>query len=844
MSNPFRSDWSGLRSKLDRELTPDRLQSRLKGMTAGDEIVVRHGRTTVRVRAVLRDRMDHLGSSGTTEFNTGTDVQRTFVDVDATGQGHHGLLGITGSAPIPGAPVSMAPGLTGTGGRGREQIEVHNSSVSSGMATKAKLPGSAYQGAAELQFTFERRPLIGASVFQRRTAVVGFESIVETAGTVPVPEKAAAKGADEKAAAKGADEKAAAKGADEKDTAPEKEPVKTIPQQAVEPASIPIPPERVWKSGLRDTDVLRFLVDVGGVQDLVRLRGPEYFGRSAWEKMESQRGGGTKYASLSALFASASHGTPESEGASKEGAVKEGTSSEGALTEETSKESAPKEGTPKEGAPKEGTSKEGAKTAPIERVLFGRDKGVEFNVRLVSLEHRNSDVVGELSPANSASGGSLGYALSAGDAGAQAQLGAKITGTSSFTNTPAIIGGSQHAWRAGGGHGGAGQIVSNGKIPGGAALYHGYAEVEVTFFDGNREQVKEKGLIPVALDIPLSETRAVDVPEDHYLSFGPAHRAGELQYGEPGLLNTVHRARGGDQPYDQAKATPADHQSLVDTVRLGRAVYGEDFAAGTGADRGRIQAVHHLVMLGGGTYSGTADLLGDLLGTPKGDPLPVDAVVQVADYFERRATEAARPLGAPGRTAGDGPFTLEDLVLGAHDGWPAQEQYDVHRETWTDRGPASGLVTSAMATAADAARALPGDGTPAGGQLSLTVLGQDASLLLSQRFQLDGGDVAEQIRKFEEKTYLKPGTPPSEVIVQLTPSPGANGDWDYLVAVRPGGERELTLRHRKPAGAQPQDGQPQDAPSGGAPLDDAAAARVAAAWRFAAGRDGSPEASG
>ncbi|WP_345282611.1 hypothetical protein [Kitasatospora albolonga] len=73
-ANPFGSDWPGLRSKLDAELTPDKLQARLKGMTAGDEIVVHHGRTTVRVGAVLRDRMEHLGDSGTTEFNTGTDV--------------------------------------------------------------------------------------------------------------------------------------------------------------------------------------------------------------------------------------------------------------------------------------------------------------------------------------------------------------------------------------------------------------------------------------------------------------------------------------------------------------------------------------------------------------------------------------------------------------------------------------------------------------------------------------------------------------------------------------------------------------------------------------------------
>ena len=36
-SNPFGSDWKGIRRELDKELTPDKLQSRLKAMTAGDE---------------------------------------------------------------------------------------------------------------------------------------------------------------------------------------------------------------------------------------------------------------------------------------------------------------------------------------------------------------------------------------------------------------------------------------------------------------------------------------------------------------------------------------------------------------------------------------------------------------------------------------------------------------------------------------------------------------------------------------------------------------------------------------------------------------------------------------
>ncbi|WP_033219570.1 toxin glutamine deamidase domain-containing protein [Kitasatospora phosalacinea] len=809
--NPFGSDWSGIRRKLDRELTPDRLQSRLKGMTAGDEIVVRHGRTTVRVRAVLRDRMEHLGDSGTTEFNTGTDVQRTFAGTEGSGHSHQGLLGITGSAPVPGAPVSLTPGLSGTGGAGQDHVDVRNSSTSAGVATKSKLPGSAYRGEAELQFTVDRRPWFGASVYRRRTAVIGFESLVETGQTVPVKPAAGGGAAPVKPAAEG-------ESVSVKPTAGGEEPPKSVPLEAPGTVSVSVPPQRVWESGLRDTDVLRFLDDVGGIQDLARLRGPEYFGRSAWEQMEPVVGTVTKHGNLSALFTSASQGIEVS--ASLPTRTRHGHSPSSPGTAQ---------GNPAHG---DAAATQGAETVPVKRVSFGRGKGVEVDVKVVSLEHRGSDKAAELSPANAVSGGSTGFDLSTANGGLQAQFGAKFSGTSS-TNTPALVGGGQRTWRAGGGHGESGQTVSNGKIPSPTARYHGYAEVELTLFDGDRKPVKEKGLVPFTVDIPLAETTSTDVPGDHYLSFTAQQRTGELRHGEDArLLDEVHRALGDDQPYDHAEATPVERDRLTGTARLGRAVYGREFTSGPDADTAtaRVRAAHWLVGAAGGTSERATALLGDLLGTPGGAPLPAGEARKAIDYLAQRSTE--------------GPLTLDDLFAGAQDGWPAHQRYDVHREAWTDHGPANGLVTAAMATAADAVRHLAADGVPTGGRLHLTVTGEGAPLPLHEVRGLDGGDLAEQIRRIEQETYLAPGTSPHEVTVRLAGAPGLGDDWDYRVTARADRSRELTLRHRRPEQAPESESASGAGPQPEPQPDAAVAARVAALRAFAAAKGGAPGASG
>ncbi|MFI5532995.1 hypothetical protein ACIA8O_31105 [Kitasatospora sp. NPDC051853] len=718
-SNPFGSDWPGLRTKLDAELTPDKLQARLKGMTAGDEIVVHHGRTTVRVGAVLRDRMEHLGDSGTTEFNTGTDVQRTFADSKGTAHGHQGLLGVTAAVPVPNTPVSVTAGLTGTGGRGQEHTDGSTTSTSAGSATKAKLPGSAYRGEAELQFTMTRRPLIGPSVHQQRTAAIGFETIVETGETVPVGKPAT----------------------EDATTAPAKPP-RTLSPDAPATTEVRVPPERVWEGGLKDGDVLRFLGDVGGVQDLARLRGPEFFGRKTWDEMAPLVGGATSHSQLSALFTTATQGT------------------------------------------------EVSATVPTKRITLGGGKGVEVGMKIVSLEHLDTDKASESSPANSLSSGTVHSDPSAKNAGAQGLVGARITGD--VTHNPALTGGAQRFWREGGTHGDAGQVIANGKYPVPMARYQGHAEVELTLFDGKQNPVKETGIIPFTVDVPLADTTKVDLPSDSYLAFTPDHHGGELRStGDSGLLDDVHRTlSGGDGPFDHTTATPAERERLLGTLRVGQAAYGGEFTTATESGTAHVRAADRLVQLSGGSSTATSALLGDLLGKPSGTPLKGEELRQVLDYVERKSAQ--------------GPVTLDDLVAGAQDGWPAQDPYDVHRETWTDTGPANELVTAAMAEAAAAARPLLQEGLPPVGKLHLTVSGEGPGLPLRQSFDLTG-DPEQQLRTIEESTYLGPGNRPTEVGVRLAASPESGRAWDYRITARPEGSRELTVRRPLPAAEEPQE---------------------------------------
>ncbi|MFJ5921364.1 SUKH-3 domain-containing protein [Kitasatospora sp. NPDC092948] len=141
--------------------------------------------------------------------------------------------------------------------------------------------------------------------------------------------------------------------------------------------------------------------------------------------------------------------------------------------------------------------------------------------------------------------------------------------------------------------------------------------------------------------------------------------------------------------------------------------------------------------------------------------------------------------------------------VGGHWSEPEPLPREVHRDGWVDTGPASELLAAGMALAAEATRPLRRHGVPALGRLALTVEGEGVELpILYREFDLDEADPEGRIAEIVDRTFLRPGTRPVRVTVRLTAQPAAEDGWEVLVVARADRSRELTLRHRSPAGQQ------------------------------------------
>nr|WP_275564048.1 EndoU domain-containing protein [Kitasatospora sp. SID7827] len=583
-------DWARMRAELEGELTPDRLQARLKGMLAGDRKPLRIGSVTVETGAVLVGRLEHLGAAGTTEFNAGTDVQHGFADSGSethsgTGRGHSTNLG--GAGTVPGT-VPVTIGLAGNYGRGRDWIEAQAKSVASGSASKAKVPGSAYRGEAELQFTITWKPRFGRKVVLRTTARVGFETLIETAETGPVV-KPAASGAKEGPAL----------------------PYKPGPEQAVR-----VPPERVWKEGLGDTDVLRWLGDVGGLQDMVRELEVKHFGGST----DTARSV-TSHSYLSALFSAATRGTdPVSAG------------------------------------------------QPGSWPLGG-DKSLELGVKILELDYQGKDAKIELSPANGFTAGASGTALSSSSGGGQLRVGLKFA--DDFSHSPALLLGAQRTVREGGGQGGTGQTVSNGKYPTEMARYSGYARIEAVALQGGKELGRSSGVLPFTVDIPFADTSESKIPSDTFLAFSETVPEGDLRFnGDPRILEDAWELLYPRPNQEGAPRTPLDAETrgrLAGLVQLGRAAYGTDFTVHSEAGRHRIWTVHRLAEAAGGARDQLNGLIRELLPTKEPtEPTNADIrrLLEKVERWLSRRHGGQRLTPDELRAAARNDWRVEDDILG------------------------------------------------------------------------------------------------------------------------------------------------------------------------------------
>ncbi|MFD7907774.1 toxin glutamine deamidase domain-containing protein [Kitasatospora sp. NPDC059747] len=484
------SDWPGMKEKILAELDVTKLQPQLKSMMAGHEIVVKHGRSTVRITAAV-SRLEHTGETAQTEFTTGTQVQKTVASSDGVtsygaGTGNTVTVSVQGTSnPLPIGPAVTAGGSV-THSWGHDQLDVQAQRSTAGAATKTKLAGSTYTGEATLYFRMERRPLLslgdpdrlvppggdhvpgtafdhlksaagqawrgvrklGTTIHGVDTAKVGFEAAVEAGEGRP---------------SKGP--KPTAFEAPEHRTALAPSPAPTEPPVET---TVKAPPARVWGEGLRDIDVMRWLGDAGGVQDILRLRGREFFGSRTWDRMEDLARNTADHAKLASHFGSATRG------------------------EEI--------GTP----------------SPGRRPLVS-DGGVKVNLKVLQLEYDRTDGKVELSPSNATSTSSTRTRLDWSLWGGQVQGGVKADLGAAEGTFQAVVGGS-HRSREGLALGDSGQVVSHAKFNTPMARYDGFAEVEVVFFKGDKEVV-ERGVIPITVDIPERETTDAKVMSDHYLAF-------------------------------------------------------------------------------------------------------------------------------------------------------------------------------------------------------------------------------------------------------------------------------------------------------------------------------------
>ena len=234
------------------------------------------------------------------------------------------------------------------------------------------------------------------------------------------------------------------------------------------PTPVRIPPERVWTEGLRDIDVTRWIGDSSGIQDILRVRGPGFFGAKTWARLNDVASRATGHSQLSAGFNSGSRGDALS--------------------------------TPTAG----------------HRLKVG-DAQVSASVKLISLEYQASDSKVELSPTSDTNGLTRHTALDWSTWGGQGQLGFEgDVGAAQATVLGTV--GMQHRGRNGTLLDQGGRVIASGKFNTPMARFNGHAEVTVTFTEGSR-QIQEKGYIPVTIDIPERETGAGAVGDGQYLVF-------------------------------------------------------------------------------------------------------------------------------------------------------------------------------------------------------------------------------------------------------------------------------------------------------------------------------------
>ncbi|MFE7527467.1 hypothetical protein ACFU7Y_17360 [Kitasatospora sp. NPDC057542] len=557
-------DWTGMARKLSARLDFDRLQIQLKSVMAGHPLVVEHGRSTAVITAEVV-QLTPTGRPPQVEFNIGNSHQTSLTSSDGGtntggGSGHAFTGGLYVTGDPAGTGVGPVGGPTFTYAKGVDRLEHGNDSSSSGTAIKSKVAAVAHQAAVVLKIRFEHEPVVllhpadairpdrvprpsdddrsvlgkvnrsltrigdqltGLGRYRRTLveATIHADVLMETGrDEAVVPSRYGA---------------------------PKTGFPSLRPPEEVGTRVLRRPPESLFREGVRDVGILRWIDDTSGVRDLLTVFGPRFFKKGTWSWLESVARNTHSHAQLSALFGSVSRGRDVQhfeDGPDRDVLAPGGRS----IT-----------------------------TPSVGKRFLVDDADVTATVSIVQLEYQRDNTAAAISPANDSGGGGRHTRLDWGQWNLQVQGGAKagLDGGVDLTGLLTVGGGKR--WREGPSTGASGKIVAGAKFPEPTARYTGYAEVEVTFRDGDRT-LTEKGLVPIEMEVPIGETTELTSAGHQRVLFTALHPEGETTHRNSvsdavaDLLATP-LAGAGDRVHLLAdpneRDTPAYHD-LVEALRV------------------------------------------------------------------------------------------------------------------------------------------------------------------------------------------------------------------------------------------------------------------------------------
>ncbi|WP_329570755.1 hypothetical protein [Kitasatospora sp. NBC_01266] len=165
--------WAAAKRKLRKKFDAAALQPRMRSLMAGQPWVIQLKGGSVTVTASVQ-QLTHQANTEATEFNTGSTsvVAAAGSDgrtADTASTTHTTSVQAVGTSdPLTIAPVAVVAGGTITHTSAKDQTAENLTSGRTGLGTKTKVPGSVFDGIAQLHFEFRRpwRPW-GQAVDQR-----------------------------------------------------------------------------------------------------------------------------------------------------------------------------------------------------------------------------------------------------------------------------------------------------------------------------------------------------------------------------------------------------------------------------------------------------------------------------------------------------------------------------------------------------------------------------------------------------------------------------------------------------------------------------------------------------